>query len=90
VFVHVIDRAVFRPLRTGLHAIAAVKALWPDAFAWRRSSWEGRPPHFDLLIGNNWVREQLDAGQPVGDIVARWQATLAAFDQQRQQVFMYE
>jgi uncharacterized protein YbbC (DUF1343 family) len=90
VFVHVIDRTRYGPLRAGLHVVSTIRSLWPDAFAWRETSWEGRPPHFDLLIGNGWVREQIDRQCPVSEIEARWQTTLAEFDRLRQAYFLYE
>jgi uncharacterized protein YbbC (DUF1343 family) len=90
VFVHVMDREAFRPLRTGLHVVAAMRSLWPADFAWLESSWEGHPAHFDLLIGNGWVREQIDAGHPVGAIVATWQQELARFEERRRQYMLYE
>jgi len=90
VFVHVIDRTSYDPLHTGLHVISTIRSMWPDAFAWRETSWEGRPPHFDLLIGNGWVREQIDCGCPVREIASRWQTTLSAFEQLRRAYFLYE
>jgi uncharacterized protein YbbC (DUF1343 family) len=89
VFVHVVDRQVLRPLRMGLHVLSALRSLWPDAFRWRGSSWEGRPAHFDLLVGNSWVREQIDAGRAVGEIVVHWQEALIQFDALRRKVFLY-
>ncbi len=79
VYLHVTDREAFRPLRTGLHIIAAIRELWPQEFSWLGTSWEGRPPHFDLLIGNGWVRQELEAGRPVSEVVARWQGELSEF-----------
>lgn len=90
VFVHVMDREAFRPLRAGLHVVAAIRSLWPTDFAWLQSSWEGRPAHFDLLIGNGWVREQIDAGHPVDPIVASWQQELVRFEERRRQYLLYE
>ena len=80
VTLHVTDRGAFRPLRAGLHVVSAIQRLWPDAFSWLKTSWEGRPPHFDLLIGNGWVRRSLDQGHPVEEIVARWQGASGSFD----------
>ena len=80
VALHVTDREVFRPLRAGLHVVSAIQRLWPDAFRWLETSWEGRPPHFDLLIGNGWVRQSLDQACPVDEIVARWQGASGSFD----------
>ena len=90
VFLHVTDRRAFGPLRTGLYLVSTIRSLWPDAFEWRATSWEGRPPHFDLLIGNGWVREQIDAGRPVDEIIAGWQEPLGQFEALRQDYFLYE
>jgi uncharacterized protein YbbC (DUF1343 family) len=90
VYLHVLDREVFRPLCAGLHVVSTIVALWPKPFEWRETSWEGRPPHFDLLIGNGWVREWIDEGRPVGEIAARWQTALAQFEALRRQYLLYE
>ncbi len=90
VYLHVVDRARFRPLRSGLHVLSTIRSLFPDAFAWLGTSWEGRPPHFDLLMGNGWVREWIDAGRPVDEVVARWQDELARFDALRQKYILYD
>ncbi|MBL7201548.1 MAG: DUF1343 domain-containing protein [Anaerolineae bacterium] len=90
VYLHVLDRGAFRPLRAGLSTVSAIRSLWPEAFRWLESSGEGRPPYFDLLIGSGWVREQIDAGCPVEEIEARWQDELEGFDTLRQQVILYD
>jgi len=90
IYVHVMDREVFRPLRTALHILSTLIRLWPDQFAWLRTSWEGHPPHFDLLVGNGWIRERLNAGEPIDDIVARWQRDLAHLWRVRQQHLIYD
>lgn len=88
-YVHVTNRQAFRPLCTGLHIIHTIRNLWPQEFAWLETSWEGYPPHFDLLIGNGWVRRAIDQGQSVADIIARWQEPLAEFDALRQRYVLY-
>jgi len=90
VFVHVMDRDTFRPLRTGLHVLSTIRRLWPDEFAWRKTGSDGRPPHFDTLIGNGWVRERIEAGRAVAEIVASWQEELARFDELRRKYILYE
>jgi uncharacterized protein YbbC (DUF1343 family) len=89
VYLHVLDRETFRPLATGLHILSVLRTLWPQAFEWLGTSWEGRPPHFDLLIGNGWVRGWIDEGRPVDEIVAQWRGTLVQFEQQRQPYLLY-
>lgn len=76
---HVMDRELFQPLRTTLHLLAACRALNPDDFRFLSTSWEGRPAHFDLLLGNNWVRHALEQGTPPDEIVQRWAAVESGF-----------
>jgi uncharacterized protein YbbC (DUF1343 family) len=90
VYLHVTDRATFRPVRTGLHVIRAARHLWPGEFVWRPARGKGRPPHFDLSIGNGWVREWVDADRPVDEIVAHWQGELERFKEVRQAYLLYQ
>jgi len=87
--VHVIDREALCPVTTGLHVIAAGRAQAPDKFEFLQSSWEGRPPHFDLLTGVVAVREGLAAGKPVDEIVAPWAAVEAQFEEKRRPYLLY-
>jgi uncharacterized protein YbbC (DUF1343 family) len=88
--VHVTDRKVFRPVTTGLYVIAACRAQALDRFEFLSSSWEGHPPHFDLLIGNARVREGLAASQAVSSITAAWPEIEARFVEQRKPYLLYE
>ena len=87
--VHVIDRDAFRPVETGLHVVAACRALAPDSFEFLTSSWEGLPPHFDLLTGDAAIREGLLAGASVADLAGGWPALAAAFIEARQPYLCY-
>lgn len=87
--VHVLDRDSFLPVRTGLHMLATARRLAPAHFTWLPSSWEGRPPHIDLLSGGPGVREILSAGGSVAAIEATWPQGLAAFEAQRQASLLY-
>jgi uncharacterized protein YbbC (DUF1343 family) len=90
VYLHVMDRDAFRPLQAGLHILSTLLRLWPECFSWLGTSWEGRLPHFDLLIGNGWVRDGLDKGARVSEIVARWQEELTQFSSQRERYYLYD
>ncbi len=87
--VHVTDRDVFRSVETGLHVVAAFRADAPEHFAFLPSSWEGRPPHFDLLTGDSAIREGLTAGVPVAELVARWAESERHFRAERAPFLMY-
>ncbi|MFN8471623.1 MAG: DUF1343 domain-containing protein [Anaerolineae bacterium] len=87
--VHVTDRASFRSVETGLHLVAAAQEVAPRDFAWRPALGDDRL-HFDLLIGNDWVRQALDAGEPVPDVVARWASDLECWRNLRTRYFLYD
>jgi uncharacterized protein YbbC (DUF1343 family) len=77
--VHVTDRLALRPVQTGLHVLATIKSMYPQHFSWLATSWEGEPPHFDLLMGGDLTRRRLDNGDSVDDIVCEWENQTLAF-----------
>lgn len=86
---HVTDRDSYSPVRTVLHMLLTARRLAPVEFNWLPSSWEGRPPHVDLLAGGPRVREMLSAGRSVADIEAAWPAGLAAFRTETEACCLY-
>jgi len=75
---------------TGPHDDAACRAHAPDKFEFLSSSWEGRPPHFDLLTGVTAVREGLVAGAPIDEMTASWPKVEADFARRREPYLLYE
>lgn len=88
--VHVTDRRIFCPVETGLHVVAACRAQAPERFQFLASSWEGRPPHFDLLTGDAALREGLAAGAPVVELISGWPTVVAGFERVRRLYLCYE
>jgi uncharacterized protein YbbC (DUF1343 family) len=80
---HVLDRDAYRPVETGLTVIATVRALYPDDFQFH-------PDYFDKVLGTSRVREGLEAGRPVPEIVAGWKAALDKFRALRAPYLLYE
>jgi uncharacterized protein YbbC (DUF1343 family) len=74
--VHVVNRDRFRPFETGLHMLSAFLKRYSCDFAFLPTSWEGAPPHFDLLTGGAQLREALLAGAPIDELVQAWQPAL--------------
>lgn len=70
------DPAVFEPVRTGLHVLEAFQAA---SLAAGEGSIIDRAAMFDLLAGTTELRLGLEAGTPADDLVAAWQADVAAF-----------
>lgn len=78
----VTDRAAYDPTRTGIAALAAIRALNPDSLTFR-------PAHFDRLAGTSDVRALLAAGATVDSITSSWAAERAAFASTRQRYLLY-
>lgn len=78
---HVLDRAAFRPVQSGLEILAALQRLWPDRFAWLR---EGQTA--DRLLGDRRVRAGLDAGREPEVIAAEWQPDLDRYSAARRRL----
>lgn len=87
--VHVMDRHTFRPVITGLHVLAACRELSMNEFEFLNASWEGRPPHMDLLAGSGQIREHLIRGQPVDEFAHAWSPVREQFEKKRSPHLMY-
>jgi len=86
---HVVDRQAFRPVEAGLHVLAACLRLTPERFEFLPSSWEGSQPHLDLLAGSADVRQGLETGAAIVDIVATWKTGCQEFIERRMQHLLY-
>lgn len=84
VLLRVTDRERFRAVETGLSVIATARQLDPRRFAWQPGN------GFDLLVGNTWLRQRLDAGASVGELAQAWQSGLDGFRAVRQKYLLYE
>ncbi|MFF7793323.1 exo-beta-N-acetylmuramidase NamZ domain-containing protein [Streptomyces sp. NPDC007991] len=80
--VHVHDRDVFDPVRTGIALLVTARKVW-DGFAWRPDHW------IDKLTGSARVRTMIDAGADTDEVVAGWQEELAAFRRIRRKYLLY-
>ena len=84
--VEITDLAAFRPVRSGLRAIEAVRSAHPGDFAWRAS---GDRYWLDLLLGTDRVRRGIDAGVPVDDLMASEAGAVAEFLEERSPHLLY-
>ena len=80
--VHVTDRKAYRPLAAALHAIATVRSLYPESFAFHAD-------YFDKIMGTSTVREALEKGTPVAEILAGFEKGLADFAALREPYLLY-
>jgi uncharacterized protein YbbC (DUF1343 family) len=89
---HVTDEQSFRPYLTGVAFLKACRDQAPERFAWRTRAYEfaDKIPAIDLLCGSPAVREGIDAGASLGDLVATWTAEEAEYRQAQRELLMYE
>jgi len=88
---HVTDRRAFLPLRTGIALLAAARAQAPREFAWRTKAYEfvDGTLAIDLLAGTHAVREGIEQGTPVAEIVAPFAAFEREFLERRAPFLLY-
>lgn len=87
--VHVSDARSVDPIRTAVAMLVEAHRLYDD-FAWRRDSWDpARPYWIDKLSGSPRLREMVDAGAPLDEVVGAWAAELAEFRARRQPYLLY-
>jgi uncharacterized protein YbbC (DUF1343 family) len=86
--VHVVDRHVYDPVRTGLEMVAAIRHLWPAHFAWHLPA--TGIYNFDRLAGTDAVRLALETATPVADIVAAWSSDLQDYVARSRDCMLYD
>ncbi|HEY5611049.1 MAG TPA: DUF1343 domain-containing protein, partial [Thermoanaerobaculia bacterium] len=88
---HVTDRRIFEPYRTGLHCVKTAHDLAPEQFDWRREPYEFVSDRLaiDLLAGSHRFRHIVERGEDVDDWVAEWEEELRGFARSRGDYLMY-
>ncbi len=92
--IHVLDRDVFRPVRTGVYILATIHELYPDQFQWIGTPEQqaaGRL-HIDLLAGTDELRRTLDLGgygRGIDDLLTKWEADAERFEAERERFVLY-
>lgn len=82
---HVLDREIFTPINTALNMIDTIKHTYPDKFQWRGE----KRPFFDILMGTDKARKQMNDGELVNDIIRSWEDELMEFSKIRQSYLLY-
>jgi len=66
---HLSDPAAFDPVRTGYTLLSTLATLYPEQQLWREAP-PGRPHFLDLLWGSPALREGIDAGHSLDQVLA--------------------
>lgn len=91
-FLHVTDRRTFDPFVTGIAVFQTCRELGGRQFAWRADAYEfvEDVPAFDLLCGNSTVRQGIEAGRTLKQIVGGFSKSLKPFLSSRKRHLLYD
>ena len=81
--VHVTNRNSYRPFETALHIVKTIRDMYPDKFQFHAD-------YFDKVMGTAKVREALEKGLEVADIMRDYEPGLKSFAGQRKPYLLYE
>jgi len=90
--IHVVDRAVFRPLLTGIAIFKTAHDLGGKNFQWRKDAYEFVEdiPAFDLLCGTDQVRKGIEAGDSLTRLMTGFDQQLSEFLPRRSRHLIYD
>ncbi|MBD1378953.1 exo-beta-N-acetylmuramidase NamZ family protein [Metabacillus arenae] len=86
--IHVSDYDLYEPVKTGLSIIKTIHNLYPEEFQFSPENSKGQS-FFDLLVGNGWIREEIEKGSSVKKIEQMWKAELNDFKEIREDYLLY-
>lgn len=88
---HVTNRDVLEPYRTGLWIVKVARDMNPEKFDWRRETYEFVSDRLaiDLLAGSARYRELVESGGNIDEWVAEWDGPLREFANAREEFLIY-
>lgn len=89
---HVTDRNIFEPYRTGLWCIKVARDLEPEKFDWRQEPYEFVSDRLaiDLLAGTPRFRQIVEQGEDLEAWIQEWEESLRDFARAREEFLLYE
>ncbi len=89
--IHVTDTKTFKPYRFGLALLRALCLTHPDLFRWLDPpyEYEFEKLPIDILIGSRTIREKIEKGLSVDDIVSGWAQGNRKYLEMRQPILLY-
>lgn len=90
--IHVTEAERFRPVATTLHLFDAILKTSPAGslkFNPPPYEYEYRLMPFDILSGDNHMREVLEKGLSLNDEISRWDASIESFNKEFRQMALY-
>lgn len=91
--IHVTDASVYRPVATALHLFDAIIRTSPEGsltFNPPPYEYEYRLMPFDILAGDNQMREVLQSGASLNDEISRWDGEISSFTKEFSEIAIYK
>ncbi len=89
--VHVTDRNVFLPFKTGVAVLKAIHNTYPRDFAWKKPPYEYEEvkPPIDILSGTDRLRKDIESWKGLDDIQKWWRKETKGFEKIRKKYLLY-
>ncbi len=90
--IHVLNRAEFEPVSTGIAMVKTAYEMYSDQFQWKKPPYEyvhDRNP-FDVISGTSKIRKGIEKGETLESITQSWQEDLDEFKRVRTEYLLYE
>lgn len=91
--IHITDREKFRPFKTGVAVLKAVRELWPERQWWKNPPYEYEVEKMpvDILAGTDRLRKEIDDGTDLARMEAWWKEQGSRFQKKvRKRFLIYE
>jgi uncharacterized protein YbbC (DUF1343 family) len=89
--IHVLDRETFNSVRAGIACIKIAYEMYYEDFRWKAPPYEyvyDRNP-FDVICGTDSIRVDIEKGNSLASIFAKWEPELEAFQKTRSDYLLY-
>jgi uncharacterized protein YbbC (DUF1343 family) len=90
-FIHVTDSENFNPVMVTVAILKEIVKKYPGNFRWKEPPYEYEYEKLpvDILAGNSWLREMIEADKSLTDIEQSMQSELARFEPLRSKYLIY-
>lgn len=90
--IHVLDHHAFKPYRTSLALYQTVFKLYPKEFSYKEPpyEYEFEKLPMDLILGDRWLRQQIEAGVSIMELEQQWQTGVDEFMKKRAPYLLYD
>jgi uncharacterized protein YbbC (DUF1343 family) len=80
--IHISNREQFKPFKTGVAVLKAIRDLYPEHFSWKQPPYEYETEKMpiDILAGSDRIRRAIETDVPLDRMEEWWQGECLEFD----------